>query len=65
MKKVIRKLPEVKMNRTVTHTGSTLPKYRVVIDVVYLSYFTLTTHRYLIIMVDHFSNCTVCKNNKE
>ena len=43
-----------KKNQIVTHIESTRPKERFVIDVVYLSNFVSTTHRYLIIMVDHF-----------
>ena len=44
-----------KKNQTVPHIESTHPKERFVIDVVYLSNFISTTHRYLITMVDHFS----------
>ena len=44
-----------KKNQKVTHIESTHPKERFVIDVVYLSDFVSTIHRYLISMVDHFS----------
>ena len=42
-------------NRAVTHIESTRPKERSVINIVYLSDFVSTTHRYLITLVDHFS----------
>ena len=51
MRKVIAKIPETKKNQTVTHIESILPKESFVIDVVYLSDFVSTTHRYLITMV--------------
>ena len=42
-------------NQTATHIESIISKERFVIDIVYLSDFVSTTHRYLITMVDHFS----------
>ena len=41
-------------NQTISHNESTHLK-KIVIDVIYLSYFVSTIHRYLVTMVDHFS----------
>ena len=49
------KYQKLKINQTVAHIESTRPKERIVIDAAYLSDFALTTHKYLITMVDHFS----------
>ena len=46
---------KLKKNQTVAHIESTRKKERFVNDVIYLSDFVSTTHKYLITMVDHFS----------
>ena len=53
-----------KNNQTVAHIEPARQKERFVIDVVYLSDFVSTTHRYLITMVDHFSKYGWTKNSK-
>ena len=55
MRKMIAKISEANKNKTVIHIESTIPKERFAIDIAYLSDFVSTTHRYLIILVDHFS----------
>ena len=55
MRKVTIKKQEDKKNQIVTHIESTRSKERCVINVVYLSDFVSTTHRYLITMVDNLS----------
>ena len=51
-------------NQKVTHSEYTHPKERFTIDVVYLSDFVSTTHKFLITLVDHFSKIWLDKGSK-
>ena len=59
------KIPEAKKNQTVAHIECTSPKERFIIDVVYLSDFASTTHRYLITTLDHLSKYGWAKTVKD